>query len=334
MANEPLGGNGVAARPRLLVAIVNYRTADLVIECLDSLAPQIRALPGARVAIADNDSQDGSFAAINEAIGARGYRDWATVVALPTNGGFAAGNNALIRPALQSETRPDFVLLLNPDTLVLDGALETMLDFLADKPKIGILGAHQQLPNGTPLRSAFRFVSPLGELDAGLRFGPASRVLSKWQHAPEVSTRAVAADWVSGGCMMIRREVLENVGLMDDHYFLYFEELDFCLHAKRAGFETWFLPEARIVHIGGRSTGVNGQGAVANRRPGYWFDSRRRYYLKNYGPTRALSADICYLVATSIWRARRVIQNKPEEDPPHFLSDLWRNSVFVRGFEL
>jgi GT2 family glycosyltransferase len=202
------------------------------------------------------------------------------------------------------------------------------------RPDVGILGGHQQHPNGTPLRSAFRFVNPLGELDGSLRLGIVSTLLRRWEHAPEIPARPVRTDWVSGGCMMVRREVLEKVGLMDDAYFLYFEEMDYCLQAKRAGWDTWFLPSSKIVHVGGQSTGVTGLTRRPKRRPGYWFDSRRRYYLKNFGPSYALAADVFHLVGFSLWRARRVVQGKPDDDPPSFLVDLFRNSVLVRGFDL
>jgi N-acetylglucosaminyl-diphospho-decaprenol L-rhamnosyltransferase len=317
-----------------LVAIVNYKTGALVVECLRSLQEQIAQLPGSRVAIADNDSQDGSAEFIARQIEENGWQSWASVLPISTNGGFAAGNNALIEPALRSADPPSFVLLLNPDTTVLEGALLNLVAFMQVRQDIGILGGHQEHPNGTPLRSAFRFVNPLGELDGALRLGIVSNLLRRWEHAPEIPKQAVRTDWVSGGCMLVRREVLEKVGLMDDAYFLYYEEMDYCLQAKRAGWDTWFLPSSKIVHVGGQSTGVTGLTRRPNRRPGYWFDSRRRYYLKNFGPGHALAADIFHLVGFSLWRARRAVQGKPDDDPPSFLGDLWANSVFVRGFGL
>lgn len=319
---------------RLLVAIVNYKTGPLVVACLRSLEAQIKALPGARVAVGDNDSRDGSFDHIAAAIRDNGWGEWASVVAAPVNGGFAAGNNLLIGPALRSETPPDYVLLLNPDTTVLDGALEGMLAFMRERPDVGILGAHQQDLEGTPLRSAFRFVNPLGELDGSLRVGLVSSLLRPWEHAPEIPTQPAPTDWVSGGCMMIRREVFDRVGLMDDEYFLYFEEMDYCLQAKRAGFDTWYLPTSRITHIGGQSSKITGVQKVPIRRPAYWFDSRRRYYLKNYGRRVALAADACHLIGTGLWRVRCAVQGRQDIDPPHFLRDSWQHSVFVRGFGL
>jgi GT2 family glycosyltransferase len=314
--------------------IVNFRTAKLVAQCLHSLLIERQTLPFLKVAIAENDSEDGSFEELCQVVTEQGWQDWVEVIAVAKNRGFASGNNAAIEPALRSADPPDFFLLLNPDTTVLPGAVGELLAFLAAQPEVGIVGAAQQHPSGVALRSAFRFANPLGELDGNLRFGPVSKVLRRWNHAPEIPDDATETDWVSGGCMMVRRQVFADAGLMDEGYFLYFEEMDYCLRAKRHGWSTWFLPSARIVHVGGQSTGVTGIHRVATRRPRYWFDSRRRYYLKNYPRQQAVLADFLQLVGLCLWEARRVVQHKPEVDPPQFLQDAFANSVFVRGFEL
>src|SRR5262249_7956361 len=102
------------ANERVLVVVVNYRTAALVVECLASLEAEIRSFAHASVVVADNDSRDGSFDVIATAVRQRGFESWARVVALPRNGGYAYGNNAVIGPALATGPRPDYVLLLNP----------------------------------------------------------------------------------------------------------------------------------------------------------------------------------------------------------------------------
>jgi N-acetylglucosaminyl-diphospho-decaprenol L-rhamnosyltransferase len=315
----------------LLVAIVNFRTARLAIECMRSLEPELKGL-SAQVVVADNDSGDDSVSLLKNAIETEGWQNWASVLEVPLNRGFAAGNNAIIGPALRGPSPPDFVLLLNPDTTVLPGALGELLTFMESHKRVGIVGASQRHPTGAPLRSAFRFVNPLGEFDGSLRLGPISNVLRRWEHAPPIPEKPTETDWVSGGCMMIRREVFEQAGLMDDGYFLYFEEMDYCLQAKRAGWSTWFLPSAHIVHIGGQSTGVSGIHRIQQRKPRYWFDSRRRYYLKNHAPGRAILADACQLLGLSLWEVRRRLQRREEIDPPRFLADSLVNSVFVRGF--
>ena len=134
--------------------------------------------------------------------------------------------------------------------------------------------------------------------------------------------------------MMVRREVFDAIGLLDENYFMYFEEVDFCLQAKKAGWSCWYVPQSRVVHLVGQSSGVTDTRLPPKRRPQYWFDSRRRYFVKNYGWLYAAITDAVWLVSFSLWRLRRAIQRKPDEDPPHVLSDFWLNSVFIKGRQI
>src|SRR5687768_16488864 len=123
---------------RLLIVIVNYRTASLTVDCLRSLEPEVRAAPGTRVVVTDNLSGDDSVPRLQAAVRDNGWNAWAEVMPLPRNGGFAYGNNEGIRPALESADPPDYVLLLNPDTVVRPGAIEALLDFMEARPAVGI----------------------------------------------------------------------------------------------------------------------------------------------------------------------------------------------------
>jgi N-acetylglucosaminyl-diphospho-decaprenol L-rhamnosyltransferase len=138
-------------------------------------------------------------------------------------------------------------------------------------------------------------------------------------------------DWLPGASMMIRREVFKSIGLMDEGYFLYYEETDFCLQARRANWSCWYVPQSRVMHIAGQSTGVTDRKAVPRRLPQYWFNSRRRYFTKNHGIFYAALADLAWTVGFVLWRLRRVVQRKPDTDPPKFLEDFLRNSVFLKG---
>jgi N-acetylglucosaminyl-diphospho-decaprenol L-rhamnosyltransferase len=315
----------------LLVIILNYRTAQLTIDCLQSLVLEVQALPDTHVVVTDNNSQDGSVEQIAATIVSAAWSDWVSLQPLSHNGGFAVGNNAAIRIALQSSPPPTYFLLLNPDTIVHPGALTELVRFMDEHPDAGIVGSRLEDPDGTPQISAFRFPSFWTELDFGLRIGLVTQLLSRWTLAPVVVDQPCQTDWVAGASMLIRREVFEAIGLLDEKYFMYFEEVDFCLQAKKTGWPCWYVPQSRVVHLVGQSSGVTDTKLQPKRRPQYWFDSRRRYFIKNHGWLYAAITDAIWLLSFSLWRLRRAIQQKPDEDPPQVLTDFWLNSVFLKG---
>ncbi|HEX8911137.1 MAG TPA: glycosyltransferase family 2 protein [Humisphaera sp.] len=319
---------------RLLVVILNYRSASLCIDCLRSLAPEVAANPGTRVVVADAPSGDDSPTRIPAAIGENAWGGWCEFKALEKNGGFAYGNNEALRPYLaDGADKPEYVLLLNPDTVVRPGAVPALVAFMDGHPQAGIAGSRLEHPDGRPQISAFRFPTVLSEIEAGLRLGPVSKLLKKRVVALPVpaGTEPVRTDWVAGASMIVRREVLETVGLLDDGYFMYFEEVDFCLRAARAGWPCWYVPASRVVHLVGQSSGVTDVKQANKRRPRYWFESRRRYFVRNHGVLKTAAADVLWMLGFATYRARRVVQRKPDTDPAHLLGDFARNSVLVAG---
>jgi N-acetylglucosaminyl-diphospho-decaprenol L-rhamnosyltransferase len=316
---------------RLVIVILNYRTADLTIDCLHSLVAEVQSRSGMQVVVSDNDSQDGSVERIGAAIATEGWGDWVTLMPLERNGGYAFGNNAVLRQALESPDPSPYYLLLNPDTIVRPGAIKALVDFLENHPEIGIVGSRLEDPDGTPQISAFRFPSLWTELDFGLRIGLVTQLLSRWTLAPAVVDQPCQTDWVAGASMLIRREVFEAIGLLDETYFMYFEEVDFCLQAQRAGWPCWYLPESRVVHLVGQSSGVTDTKRPPKRLPTYWFNSRRYYFLKNHGWFYTVLTDAVFMTGLSLLNLRRMIQRKPNTDPPQLLSDFFLNSVFLKG---
>ena len=309
----------------LLIVIVNYRTAALTIDCLRSLAPEMASLPqGARVVVTDNASGDDSVERLTAALRDNGWGEWAKLMPLPRNGGFAYGNNEAIRPALASSAPPDYVLLLNPDTLVRPGAIRALLDFMQDNPKVGIAGSRLEHPDGKAQRSAFRFPGALGERDAGLRVSVVSHLLKRFVVAPPAPAESCRVDWVAGASMMIRRAVFDSVGLLDENYFMYYEEVDFCRRAARAGWPCWYVPASRVVHLVGQSSGVTDEKKPKKRQPAYWFASRRRYFRTHTGPARAFLADAFFVVGHAFYQATAAARRKRANDPVGLLGDFIR----------
>jgi len=311
----------------LHIVIVNYRTAHLVIECLRSLESEVKNHGKTTVTVVENASGDDSAQKIAEAIAANsGWSSWANLSISPVNGGFSSGNNFAARPALGASNPPAYVWLLNPDTVVHPGTLKALVDFMEANPKVGICGGALDDEDRLPWPYAFKFPSLLSEVERAFQFGVVTSLLSRWVVSRRMGEQPERIDWICGANMMVRRAVFDAVGLMDESYFLYFEETDYCLQAQRAGLQCWYVPQARIIHISGQSTGLTGKSAGVKRVPGYWFDSRRRYFIKNHGLTYARLTDAAWLVAFILGRARLWLQRKPANDPPHYLADFIAHS--------
>jgi GT2 family glycosyltransferase len=314
---------------KLAVVMVHYRTPALAIESLRSLAPEAASIPGTRVRLVENSSDDGSEEKLAAAIEREGWSGWVDLIPAGRNGGFAVGNNLAFRRIFAETEQPEYVLLLNPDTIVHAGALRPLLEFLDAHPGVGTAGSRLEDPDASAQRSAFRFPNLAAEFDAGLRLGIVSRLLARKLVAPPVRDDRHATDWVCGASMMIRRRVFDDIGLFDEAYFLYSEETDFCLRARRKGWDCWYVPESRVVHLGGQSTGVND---MSQRMPSYWFESRRHYFEKNYGRAYLLLANLLWITGYSLWTVRRTLQNRPDDDKPRMFSDFIRLS-FASGRE-
>ena len=333
--SKPIEGAALTtiARPPglvdLLVVIVNYRSADLTIDCLRSLEPEILGRGGGHVVIVENASGADQYDQLRSAIDQHNWHGWVTLIAADRNGGFAAGNNVAIRWALNWPMPPDLVWLLNPDTVVRPGALPGLEEFLATHPQVGMAGSRLEHPDGTPQNSAFRFPSLLGELEGGLRFGPASRLLRNRAVVQPLAHEARQVDWVAGASLMIRRAVFDAVGLLDDGFFMYFEEVDFCRRALAGGWPCWYVPESRVIHLVGQSSNVTSATGTLKRRPKYWFDARQRYFLAHHGRVRTLMANLLHVAAFGSFRLRSRLQRKPDNDPERLLWDLIRFNLLA-----
>jgi GT2 family glycosyltransferase len=320
------------SKMRLLIVIVNYKVTDLTIDCLKSVAREIGSVPGTHVAVCENGTGDADVRRIREAIDANGWGGWCSLTAVMPNRGFTGGNNVVLKPAMESDDKPQYILLLNADTILLPGSLDSLVRFMDENPKVGIAGSRLEAEDGTPYVSAFRDHTITNEFDRGLRLGLVSKLLQPWSLSPPVPDKACPAEWVAGASMIIRREVFDAIGLLDEGYYTYFDDIDFCMQARKAGWPTWYVPESRVIHLVGCSTKISDptKGGV-KRRPRYWYQARTRFFVKNYGAVYAALADLAFLSGFALWRLRRRLQGRPDTDPQHMLLDTWLNSVFVNG---
>ncbi len=314
---------------KLLVIILNYRVTDLTIDCLRSLREEVAGTPGFRVAVLENGTGGDAYLRLRQAIDENGWGGWVDLTEVHPNRGFTGGNNVVLRAALASPTPPEYFLLLNADTRVAPGALSALVALMDAQPRAGIAGSTLLSPEGEVQASPFRFPGVLSEFDRGLRLGVVSKLLARRWVVPPTPAAACPVEWVSGASMILRRTLLEEIGALDEGLYTYFDDIDICLRAHRAGWQVWYAPESRVVHLEGASTGI---AQIVKRRPEYWFEARRRFWLKNHGPLVAALVDAAFLLGFATWRVRRRLQRKPDPDPPFLLRDALRHSVFRTGF--
>lgn len=303
--------------PVLLTIILNYKTPDMTLRSAEAVLKEMDGINGSLV-IVDNDSNDGSYEALSEALQKRGWlAPRVRLVKSPKNGGFGAGNNFGIQHGMALEI-PDYIYILNSDAFPDQGAIKTLITHMEHHPKTGIAGSYIHGPNGEPHLTAFRFPSIQGELEGAARVGAISRLFSKHIVPLPIPKSTMQVDWLAGASMMIRRGVLEQIGGFDESFFLYFEETDLCLRAAKAGWKTQYVRDSHVTHIGSVSTGMKNW----VRMPQYWFDSRQYYFRANHGKTYVKLATIAHITGALIWKLRRLVGRKPRRDPEFFLRDL------------
>ena len=307
---------------KICIVTVNYKTAPLTIRSVQHSLADLGDIEG-RVLVVDNDSGDDSLSVLRAAVREHGWGDRVEILDAGRNGGFGAGNNFAMRHALASDDPPELFYLVNPDATVDPGSIPALVRFMDERPEVGIVGTRIIDGDGEVHASGFRFPSAFSELERGFRLGIVSRVLrpySVWQDSP---TATSPVDWVSGASCVLRRRMLDEIGLFDESFFLYFEETDLCRRAADAGWERWYVAEAQVQHLEGAATGIKER----KRIPGFWLDSRRLYFEKAFGRIGRVVADAAWASSHASWRLRRRLLGRPDDDPPHALRDFLRHSV-------
>lgn len=305
---------------KIAIVIVNYRTPELVKSCLLSLKDAAEQ-SGLSVFVGDADSQDNSVEIVSDFI-ARENLAWAQCFAIGCNGGFAYGNNAVVKRHVLPDPEIAYVHFLNPDTYIRPGAVQALVRFLQNHPRAGIVGSRLEDPDGRPRAFGFRAPAPWREFFRAARLGALNALV------PQVSVKIDNlhedrnVDWVTGASFMVRRELLDDIGLMDEGYFLYFEETDLMTRARKAGYEVWHVADSCVVHLAGQATGVRTRKDKADVKPPspIWLASRHRYIRKYYGAFGVIRANFFFLLGDLVYRGHRILSARPIENPPR----LWR----------
>ena len=282
------------------IIIVNFKTPGMTVDCIKSLQ-SAGALNPSQVSVIDNHSMDDSVSEIKAHINVMALQGSISLHESPINGGFSAGNNIGIEKA-----SGEYVLLLNSDTLVRPGAIELLVKTLENNPDIGMASPRLEWPDGAPQESCFRFHRPINEMIRSAATGLITKLFKRYEVALEVSNEVSFPEWTSFACVLIRRQVFEDIGLLDEEFFMYFEDVDFCKRAYKAGWKIIHNPAAHVVHLRGGSSPVKSQTAKKKRLPRYFYESRARYYFKHFGRPGLFAANIFWHLGWLIAMGRRL----------------------------
>jgi N-acetylglucosaminyl-diphospho-decaprenol L-rhamnosyltransferase len=302
---------------RVVAIIVSYKTARLVQNACRSLFEERERLVAhgidLRCCVIDNAS--GDAATLAPFFDAQGWGGWLDLIIAERNGGFAYGNNVAFKHAFDAGYAPDYFFLLNPDAEVRPLAVAKLVEFLEATPGAGTAGSSLETETGELWPYAFRFPNIIAEGVTPLGVRVVERLFEKKLVARPMGEQVEEVDWYPGAAMMCRSRIIRELGGMDESYFLYYEETDFCLKLKRAGWSHWYVPASRVMHIAGQSTGVTGADAEARPLPGYWYESRRRYFQKNHGLGYALAADAAAILGQAVGGLQRLARGKGQSKP-------------------
>ncbi len=255
----------------LSVIIVTFNSGPYLRRCLRSLETNLAGLDW-EACVVDNASQDGSLDQIQSEF------PWVRLIANSKNLGFAPAVNQGLR-----QTTGRYVLWLNPDAELLDKGFGILLRYLEEHPAVGILGAQLKNPHGDRQLSCRSFPSYrtafFHRYALLSRLFPSNRWSRAYLHSDWSGDRIQEVDWVSGACLLHRREVSDHLEGVDERFFMYCEDVDFCLRAKQKGWATFYHPAAQVLHQIGGSTRQIRRRMTLERHRSMW-----RYYRKHFRP--------------------------------------------------
>jgi hypothetical protein len=253
----------------LAIVIVSWNVAPFLINCLNSI-PAGAGEMDHHVLVVDNNSSDESAEIVAQQF------PHVQLIKNSQNVGFTKANNQGILAVLNQAKDQDirYVLLLNCDTVIKPLALQAMVSFMDEHPDVGVTGVRQVRPDDSPVPFTFGGDPSLGYLLArGFNRLVFHRPLHDW------ATQTVQEmDWISGACLLARRAAIDQVGLLDEKIFMYFEDVDWCRRFRLAGWQVTYNPQIEITHLGGQSQSKN-----PTARQTYYDDSLKYFYAKHYG---------------------------------------------------
>ena len=303
----------------LNVVIINYRTPHMTIDCVSSVLPELSDM-SAIVTIVDNNSGDDSVYIIQNWIEKNKNSNVVKFIESSINHGFSGGNNLGIN-AFKSK----YNLLLNSDTVIKKGAIRALISSMESNSDIGLITPRLESSDGTLQESCFNFISPISEFIAAARTGFIYKLLSKFVVPLPVIESISSPPWSSFACVLIRNEVFDDVGLLDDGFFMYYEDTEFCYRARKSGWNIINEPESQVIHLCGKSSSFNDDVKSKKRPPRYFYESRSRYFFLVYGRSGLLMANVLWLLGRVISKSIQIMGRSNKSTPERQWLDIWIN---------
>ncbi len=307
----------------LVVSIINYRTAQMTMDCVASVLADLAQSPeiNAHVVVVDNASGDGSAEALGAWHAGLGPQAPVSLVLSKDNSGFSGGHNQGL-----TARKGRYYLVLNSDAVLHSGFCRAILTAAEAAPEVGLFTPRIEYDDGTAQISRFRIPSPASEMIRAAATGAVSRALKSHVVAPADPLPDAQIGWASFACILLRGEMIDTIGLMDEGYFLYFEDTEYCLRARRAGWGISYVPDARIEHFRGGSAPVKGLAKARKRLPAYYYASRTRLFYQAHGRAGLLAANLAWYLGRAIALSRRLIGRGNNYRPvAHEARDIWIN---------
>lgn len=303
----------------IAVIIVNYRTPEMLINCLSKMIATID-FNSVSICIVDNHSNDNSVNKLKAWLQDGGLTSRVSLICSPENGGFSAGNNIGIK-AISA----DYYLLLNSDAYIEQSSIEVLLRAFERSPQIGLVSPRLQWENGKPQESTFKFFHPITEFVQQAKTGIFSTLFKRFVVAEPVCDDARYVQWASFACIMISADCLKEVGLLDEGYFMYFEDVEYCYRAQKHNYKVFHEPFARAVHLRGGSSSVKANIAKRKRLPKYFYQSRTRFYYQKCGLIGLLSANVFWYLGRGVSLMRELTGRKDFAAIEKQWKDIWLN---------
>lgn len=303
----------------IAVSIINYKTAEMTLGCVQSALDDLQGLNGC-VVITDNLSNDGSVEKIEGWIAEQPASTPVIFVKSDSNSGFSGGNNQGF-----AACDAEFYLVLNSDAYIRPGFFRALLAAARAHPEAGFFAPRIDFEEGGTQNSCFRFHTPVSEFLRAAKLRLFERVFPR--HAvpmgPEPDPDQI--EWASFACLLLRGQMMREIGPMDEGYFLYYEDAEYCLRAQRAGWPVIHVPQAQAVHLRGGSGPVKALEKKKAELPLYFYAARTRYFYQSHGRLGLLAANLAWYLGRGFKGAARLLGGSDEGMSAREWRNIWTN---------